>query len=324
MSADGVTEFQDGSPTRLTSTMTHHPVRAFAVLAFAISWLCWLPLLADRQNWVSWTASPYWHLWGGLGPAIAALIVTATRSGRRGVAAVLRSTVAWRGRLPWLSLALLGPLALFAAAVAIARVVEGAWPDLSRFGSSVEYSLLPLAVFWLANLLFYGFGEEIGWRGYLQPLLQRRHSALTAALLVSVVWTVWHLPLFGITPTYRAMPAIGFLGFFFSLVTGALVLAWLYLRSNGSILVVAVFHATFDIATTTPSSRTLIPVTMGAVITVVGLAVIPSLARAAAPSSRDYGPRESVELALEMRGQQILIGAELRVSDDRDDECPGV
>lgn len=293
------------SSNRLRVPLARHPLIAFTVLAFAISWLCWLPLLADRQNWVSWSASPYWHLWGGLGPAIAALIITGLRSGRPGVAGILRRVVAWRGRAGWLTVAFLGPLALFAAAVVIARVVEGAWPDLSRFGASAEYSALPLGVFWAANLLFYGFGEEIGWRGYLQPLLQRRHSALTAALLVSVVWAAWHLPLFGITPTYRAMPAIGFLGFFFSLVTGALVLAWLYLRSHGSILVVAVFHATFDIATTTPSSTTLIPMVMGAVITVVGLAVIPSLVKAAAPNSGHEGLDERVELPLDLGTQHV-------------------
>jgi hypothetical protein len=138
---------------------------------------------------------------------------------------------------------------------------------------------LPLAVFWVANLLFYGFGEEIGWRGFAQPTLQRKHSALRAAIIVSAIWAAWHLPLFGITATYRAMPAIGFAGFYFSLLTSALVLAWLYLRSRRSILVVAVFHAAYDIATTTPTTTTLIPTVMGVAITVAGLAVIPSLAR---------------------------------------------
>ena len=123
------------------------------------------------------------------------------------------------------------------------------------FGASLDYPMLPLALYWLANLVFYGFGEEIGWRGLAQPTLQRRHSALTAAVLVSLVWAGWHLPLFGISATYRSMPAIGFLGFYFSLLTASFVLAWLYLRSQGSILVVAVFHATFDIATTTPTQR---------------------------------------------------------------------
>ena len=239
----------------------------------------WLPLLAARQGWVSWSASTYLHLWGGLGPAAAALIVTGVVDGRAGIAGLLRSITAWRGRLRWLGLAVLYPLAVFAVAVVVARVIEGVWPDLSRFGASLEYPMLPLAVYWLANLVFYGFGEEIGWRGLAQPTLQRRHSALTAAVLVSLVWAGWHLPLFGITATYRSMPAIGFLGFYFSLLTASFVLAWLYLRSRGSILVVAVFHATFDIATTTPTTTTVVPILMGAVITVAGLAVIPSLAK---------------------------------------------
>jgi uncharacterized protein len=257
-----------------------HPVVTFTVIAYAISWLCWLPLLADRQDLVGWSASTYLHLLGGLGPAVAALVVTAAVAGRTGVFDVLRRTVAWRGRLRWLALAVLGPLALFAAAVAVARVAEGTWPDLGRFGASSEYPALPLAVFWAANLLFYGFGEEIGWRGFAQPALQRRRSPLNAAIVVSVIWAAWHLPLFGITATYRAMPAIGFLGFFVSMLAASLVLAWLYLRSSGSILVVALFHAAFDIATTTPTTTTLVPTVMGAAVTVAALAVIPSMRRA--------------------------------------------
>ena len=263
-----------------SSALSRHPVLAFGVLAYTLSWVCWLPLLADRQDWVNWSALPYLHLVGSLGPATAALIVTAAVSGRRGVFEILRRTGAWRGRLGWLALAALGPLVLFAVALATARFLEGSWPDLSRFGASTEYPALPLVVFWAANLLFYGYGEEIGWRGFAQPELQRRRSALRAAVIVSVIWAGWHLPLFGITATYRAMPAIGFVGFYLSLLIGSLVFAWLYLRSRASILVVAVFHASFDVATTTPTTTTLIPTLMGALITVIGLATIPTLAKA--------------------------------------------
>jgi uncharacterized protein len=274
-----VTAAGAGSRIRITAWFVRHPVMAFTVIAYSVSWICWLPLLADRQDWVSWSASTYLHLLGGLGPAVAALVVTAVVARRNGLADIWRRAVAWRGRLGWLALAVVGPLAVFAAAVLATRVVEGAWPDLSRFGASTEYPLLPLGVFWVANLLFYGFGEEIGWRGFALPTLARRHSALSAAIIVSVIWAAWHLPLFGITATYRAMPAIGLLGFFFSMLTASFLLTWLYLRSRGSILVVAVFHAAFDIATTTPTTTKLIPMVMGGLITLVGLTVIPRLAR---------------------------------------------
>ncbi|HEV7166366.1 MAG TPA: CPBP family intramembrane glutamic endopeptidase [Micrococcaceae bacterium] len=264
---------------RTRTRLARHPLILFTVLAYVISWLCWLPLLAARQGWVGWSVSPYLQLLGGLGPAAAALITAAVVAGRTGVLHILRQVIAWRGRLRWLALAVLGPLALFAAAVIVARAVEGTWPDLSHFGASTEYPALPLVAFWAASLIFDGFGEEIGWRGFAQPTLAGRHSALGAAMVVSAIWAAWHIPLFGVTPTYRAMPAIGFLGFFLSIVTASLVLAWLYLHSRASILVAAVFHTVFDVATTTPTTTTLIPTLMGAIITVAGLAVIPNLYR---------------------------------------------
>lgn len=39
-------------------------------------------------------------------------------------------------------------------------------------------------------------GEEIGWRGYLQPMLQRRLGLLPAALIVGLIWGVWHVGVF--------------------------------------------------------------------------------------------------------------------------------
>jgi hypothetical protein len=140
-----------------------HPVLWFVVLEYALAWVCWLPLLADRQDWLRWSVSPYLHLAGALGPAVAAVIVTAAVSGREGLRVLLRRTLAWPA---WL--------------------VDGARPDLGRFGASTEYPGLPLVGYWLASLVFYGYGEEIGWRGLLQPALQRRRSALGAITVVSL------------------------------------------------------------------------------------------------------------------------------------------
>lgn len=286
----------DGSSGRRSAAyrgrtlVARHPVLWFVALAYALAWACWLPLLADRQDWVSWSVSPYLHLGGALGPAAAAVIVTSAVAGRVGVRDLLRRTVAWRGRLRWLALAVLGPLVLFAVAAVGARIANGVWPDLSRFGASTEYPALPLAGYWLANLICYGYGEEIGWRGLLQPVLHRRRSALAAAFGVSVIWAGWHLPLFGITATYRAMPPIGFVGFYLSLLVASLVFAWLYLRSTGSLLVVAVFHAGYDIATNTPTTTVVIPTLMGAAITVAGLVTITALARS---RSADHDHRGS-------------------------------
>ena len=254
-----------------------YPVALFVVLAFVVSWAAWVPLLADRQGWVGWSASTYLHLLGGLGPLVAAVVVTALGRGWDGLGVLWSQVTAWRGRGRWLALAALGPLALFLVAVVVARLVGGEWPALDRFGASTEYPALPLVAYWLATLVFYGFGEEVGWRGYLQPTLELRRPVLRAAAILSVVWALWHLPLFGITAGYRQMPTVGFIGFYFSLLVAALVFAWLWHRSGYSLLVVAVFHAAFDIAATTPTDTSLIPILMGAAVSLAGLATIPAL-----------------------------------------------
>ena len=126
-------------PVTPTAVVARHPVGWFVLVAYGWAWACWLPLLADRQHWVSWSAWPYLHLLGGLGPAVGALLVIAARHGRAGVGLLLRRCVAWRGRLGWLTVAALGPLALFGFAVGAARIIDGVWPSLGRFGASVEW-----------------------------------------------------------------------------------------------------------------------------------------------------------------------------------------
>ena len=47
-----------------------------------------------------------------------------------------------------------------------------------------------------AAAAFQGKGgtEEPGWRGLMQPELQKRFSPLVVALIVSGFWSLWHLP----------------------------------------------------------------------------------------------------------------------------------
>ncbi|SFO48209.1 CAAX protease self-immunity [Geodermatophilus obscurus] len=67
----------------------------------------------------------------------------------------------------------------------------------------------------------------MGWRGFLQAHLEARLPPVSAAGLVSVPWALWHLPLSGVTPSYRAMPSIGFTGFVVSIWVASWIFAWL-------------------------------------------------------------------------------------------------
>ena len=120
------------------------------------------------------------------------------------------------------------------------------------FGGQVQFHLSDLgfkdaAIFLLLEFL-YGFlmtggiNEESGWRGFALPRLQARYSVITASVIVGVLWALWHLP-YDLAPENRGISLIWFLEFrFFWRVVFAVILAWIYNRTNGSLLAPVLFH----------------------------------------------------------------------------------
>jgi len=51
-------------------------------------------------------------------------------------------------------------------------------------------------VFMIPMMLLGGGLEETGWRGILQPELEKKYGHTIATILVSIIWWLWHLPLF--------------------------------------------------------------------------------------------------------------------------------
>ena len=187
-----------------------HPI-LFFLLACAVSWAAWLPLA-----WAV-TSNPgtqpgglqYSHLLGALGLLTAAYLVTAWTEGWRGLERLTRRSFRSRVGWQWLTFVLVGPTLMYLAAVLGLGIFTGDWSSLSHYGESLEYPELPRPLYWVSNLVFYGFGEEVGWRGYLIPRLQTRWSAVGAALLFTPFWAIWHLPLFWAAPGLSQMTTPG-------------------------------------------------------------------------------------------------------------------
>jgi membrane protease YdiL (CAAX protease family) len=100
---------------------------------------------------------------------------------------------------------------------------------------------------------FIAIGEEFGWRAYLLQRLMDRFSsadnpsagARKAALLVGVIWGVWHWPLFfmgvGVDNTYPGAPFLYPLVYLVSTCSLSVLLSWGTLRS-GSVWPAAIGH----------------------------------------------------------------------------------
>ncbi len=87
-------------------------------------------------------------------------------------------------------------------------------------------------------------GEEIGWRGFALPRLSDRMGLPAASVVLGVLWAAWHIPLFFSTAgdTYGQSFPVYLVG-----VTAlSVVLAWLYWRSGGSLILTMFAHAAIN------------------------------------------------------------------------------
>lgn len=257
----------------------------FFLLAYGISWLIWSPLWLPAWGVRGLPVLTFHHALGGLGPMLAALLSTALFERREGVTAMLRSMFSWRPVI-WIGIALFSPFVLSLGTALIQLTISGQIPAMSGLGKSREFPELGIVGFFAYNLLFFGWGEETGWRGYALPRFQQKFNALASSLLLTVFWALWHWPLFFYRPGYTGMDIGGIAGWVFSLLTGSILLSWLFNSARGSILVCAIFHTTVDIAFTSDFTGPGMVQYTGMLITFWGIATVlifkwKNLARAA-------------------------------------------
>ena len=87
-------------------------------------------------------------------------------------------------------------------------------------------------------------GEELGWSGYVIDPLQDRWGALAAAVLVGLVWAIWHwVPLIQAhrSPAWIAWWTLG-------TVARRVLIVWLYNNTGRSVFGAAVFHAMSNVS----------------------------------------------------------------------------
>ena len=166
----------------------------FIVLAFAVTWAAGsLVLLSDQASVfggeqlhppLSMPAGLAFALVfvADLGPTLGALVTLALFDGRRGVRSWLGQMARWRIGWYWYAIALFGP-------TAISLVGVGAF---IASGGRMDPAWIAIQPGRIALTAVGGWAEELGWRGFAQPKLQGRLGAAPAAVVVGVMWTLWH------------------------------------------------------------------------------------------------------------------------------------
>src|SRR5688572_15639341 len=253
--------------------VARHPVPAFMLISLAVGFAtAAIPPIVDSA--VLPLDRPLHGVFMSLGAGLAAFLVTAALSGRAGVADLGRRSVRWRVPVRWYLIALFSVpvmatlnsairyqrtgtrhrtlIALFSVpvmATLISLVIYGP-QALATPSGGWPRALAEVAAMFLLQLVLFQLAEEIGFTGFLQHHWQDRYHPLKLTLYVALLWAVWHMPDhfavegWGIQALISApvIFAIEVVSLFFARA----IFVWFYNRTGSSVLLVAIFHASFD------------------------------------------------------------------------------
>lgn len=236
-------------PRGLLGFMRRYPLRCYFFLAYAVSWLGWLPLVLSQNGLglLPFHMSPLGILGGALGPIGSGFLMTAITSGKVGVRQLLRRFLLWRVGVQWYLFALLGIPVLMI--IGVSPLPPGMMAEI-RFSALVPTLLMYVAIF-VSQFFISPLAEEPGWRGFALPRLQERYGPLKGTLLLGLLWGCWHIPLF-LVPGYDGVGS-GFLGialplteFLVSAVALAIIITWVFNHTRGSLLLAMLVHTATD------------------------------------------------------------------------------
>jgi membrane protease YdiL (CAAX protease family) len=212
----------------------------FFLLTFAFSWMIWIPVAVWNPSEALMVGLV---LIGAFGPSIMGVVST-YRTGGKEAGRELWQRFFQARRIPlrwWLLILVLFPAMAFMGDL-IDSALGGNPPPINTETLTSPTGFLG---FLLLMILGGPLAEELGWRGFaLDPLLERG-SALSASLILGVIWALWHLPLFFIAGTSQAAIGLGSTVFWLwhiQVVALSVIYTWVYNHTDRSILAAFLLH----------------------------------------------------------------------------------
>ncbi len=201
------------------SLIKRHPVVAFFLLAYALSW-----------------AAIPWQSFFAPGVLVAALVIVSLTEGLTGLKAMGARLIRWRVSWVWYALAIGVPLGVKFASIGLNSALGAPAPAITEF--NVWYALPMAIAINIVNPLNAQLPEEASFRGWAQPKLQTSRTPLAATLLMAVGVTIWHIPVF-LMPQFGSSPIEAT-----ATIAVTFWYAWLFNHASGSSLLTLIAHAT--------------------------------------------------------------------------------
>lgn len=124
------------------------------------------------------------------------------------------------------------PIGLFSIGFFISKAV-GVQVELTN-------NLVIILPFAFGGMIIGSIGEEIGWRGFLQPNLEKNYSILLSSIIIGILWGLWHMG-------HYKNGLLFMLGFLLFTVSASIVLRWLLGGTDNNLIISILFHLSINI-----------------------------------------------------------------------------
>jgi len=241
------------------ASIKRHPLLSYFALVFAITWGGFLLAVgpggipATKEEF---TTMPLGAILAALtGPSVAGILLTGFVYGREGFRTLFTRITKWRVGARWYAVALLtAPLVSTAVLIPLSLISPVFLPGIFASDAKVSFVLIGIVVG-----LIVGIFEEIGWTGFAVPTLLKQHyGVLSTGFIVGVLWGAWHLlgnDIWASVATSGGLPpalfavVVGLVLLVGQLPAYRVLMVWVYERTNGSLLLAILMHASYSACT---------------------------------------------------------------------------
>ena len=177
---------------------------------------------------------------------LVAFVVSGIFSNNKGTRSLLLPLIDWRVKPVWVFFVFFGFPILILASLILAVLLNAPFPpDYYNVQLQPWNQILPgIILAFIQTMIFQGpLNEEIGWRGFALPKLQKAHGSIRASIFIGLIWALWHTPLY-YTGIYSGFKEL--LGRFFWHIPLSFLFTWIYNRTKGSLLMTILLHTSIN------------------------------------------------------------------------------